>query len=146
MNDLQNLYQELIIDHGKNPRNFGELNPHDRQAEGFNPLCGDKLTLYLTLTDDIITEVKFKGAGCAISTASASLMTDAIKGKSITEVQQLFSSFHDMITQGQQTMDLGKLAVLSGVREFPMRVKCATLAWHTLQSALHNAAEIATTE
>lgn len=146
MSDLQNLYQELIIDHGKNPHNFGELVPHDRQAEGYNPLCGDKLTLYIAIEDGHIKDVKFKGVGCAISTASASLMTDAIKGKSIAAAQQLFQAFHTMVTQGDTQEDLGKLKVLNGVREFPMRVKCATLAWHTLQVALANSHEIATTE
>ena len=140
MSDLGDLYQEVIIDHGRRPRNFGELEDATRTAEGFNPLCGDQLTLYVKLADGRIADIAFQGAGCAISQASASLMTTALKGKSQDEALDLFERVHAMLTEGPnanvQPEELGKLAVLSGVWEFPMRVKCATLAWHTLRSVL----------
>ena len=140
MNELQDLYQEVIFDHNRNPRHFKKVEDANRKAEGFNPLCGDKLTLYLKIDDDgIITDVGFEGAGCAISVASASLMTDALIGKTEEDAKALFSNFHGMMMEegeGADAQQLGKLGVLSGVKEFPMRVKCATLAWHTLQSAL----------
>ena len=140
MSDLADLYQEVIIDHGRQPRNFGELEGATGTAEGFNPLCGDQLTLYVKLADGRIADIAFQGAGCAISQASASLMTTALKGKSQDEALDLFERVHAMLTEGPnanvQPEELGKLAVLSGVWEFPMRVKCATLAWHTLRSAL----------
>ena len=150
MSDLGDLYQEVIIDHGRRPRNFGELEGATGTAEGFNPLCGDQLTLYVKLADGRITDIAFQGAGCAISQASASLMTMALKGKSQDEALDLFERVHVMLTEGPnanvQPEELGKLAVLSGVWEFPMRVKCATLAWHTLRSALEPDGARASTE
>ena len=141
MNDqggLRDLYQEVILDHNRRPRNFGALPSANHQAEGYNPLCGDKVTVFLDLQDGRIQDVAFQGAGCAISTASASLMTEALKGKTVEEVREIFQGFHDLVTtgEGEGSEELGKLAVFSGVREFPMRVKCATLAWHTLLAAL----------
>ena len=151
MGDLEDLYQETILDHKKSPQNFRVLDTPNRQAEGHNPLCGDKLNLYLDVDqDNRIRDVSFQGEGCAISTASASLMTQAIKGKTQTEVEEIFARFHKLVTTeiGQQVdiPDLGKLAVFSGVREYPMRVKCATLAWHTLRAALDDRGETAVTE
>ena len=138
--DLADLYQEVIIDHGRRPRNFRELERATRTAEGVNPLCGDQLTLYVKLADGHIADIAFQGSGCAISQASASLMTAALKGKTEQEALALFGRVHTMLTEGPDreagVAELGKLAVLSGVWEFPMRVKCATLAWHTLRSAL----------
>lgn len=138
MNELRELYQEVILDHNRRPRNFGTLPAANAQAEGHNPLCGDRVTVYLDVTDGLIRDLAFQGSGCAISTASASLMTEALKGRSIEAARQLFETFHDLVTTGagEGSEDLGKLAVFSGVREFPMRVKCATLAWHTLLAAL----------
>jgi nitrogen fixation NifU-like protein len=139
MSDLRDLYQEVIVDHGRRPRNFGPLPEASHQAEGFNPLCGDRLTLRLKVADGVIAEARFEGAGCAISTASASLMTEALKGLATADAEALFAGFHAMLT-GDGPLPpggLGKLEVLAGVREFPSRVKCATLAWHTLQAALH---------
>lgn len=146
MMDLRELYQEVIIDHSRHPRNFQVLSGANRHAEGFNPLCGDRLTLYLIVDQDIIKEVSFEGCGCAISTASASLMTEAVKGKTVTETQALFENFHQLLTKPDSPKDLGKLQILAGVRQFPMRVKCATLAWHTLQAALENKEEPVSTE
>lgn len=136
--DLRNLYQELILDHSKHPRNFGEIEEATCHANGHNPLCGDKVKVYLTVEGNRITDISFSGAGCAISTASASLMGEAIKGRSLEEVESLKSSFLEMLTSNTESepVDLGKLRVLEGVKEFPMRVKCATLAWHTLAAAL----------
>ena len=138
MNELRDLYQEVILDHNRRPRNFGPLPAANRQAEGHNPLCGDRVTVLLDLEDGRIRDVAFQGSGCAISTASASLMTEALKGRSVEEVQEIFRGFHDLVTTGagEGSPELGKLAVFGGVREFPMRVKCATLAWHTLLAAL----------
>ena len=149
--DLKDLYQEVIIDHNRSPRNFGKLENPTQVAEGYNPLCGDKLNLYLTTEDDLITDVSFDGSGCAISVASASLMTDSLKGKTIEEAEQLFESFHDLIMKEEtpdqeQMQSLGKLAALAGVKEYPARVKCATLCWHTLHSALQGDECSATTE
>jgi nitrogen fixation NifU-like protein len=143
---IDDLYQEIILDHSKKPRNFGRLEGASAHAEGFNPLCGDKLTLELKVDGDIVKDVRFVGAGCAISVASASLMSEALKGKNRQEVEKLFQRFHQLLTSdASQTEDLGKLAVFSGVREYPMRVKCATLAWHTLQAALeHSDAQVST--
>lgn len=140
MSDLSDLYQEVILDHNRRPRNFHPLAEASHTAEGYNPLCGDRLKLYLKLDGDTIEDVSFEGAGCAISKASASLMTDALKGKSVTEANALFDRFHRMVTTppGQSVEDMGKLSALAGVREFPVRVKCASLAWHTLRAALHN--------
>ena len=146
MSDLRELYQEIIIDHSRRPHHFGTLTTANREALGFNPLCGDKLTLYLEIEKNIIKDIRFVGNGCAISTASASLMTDVIKGKSVPEAQAIFKRFHTLMTDKSAHIDIEKLAVLTGVREFPMRVKCATLAWHTLHSALENKHEVVTTE
>lgn len=138
MSELSDLYQEVILDHNKRPRNFHALDNANRTAEGYNPLCGDRLSLSLRIDDGIVTDVAFQGSGCAISKASASLMTDSIKGQPVEDVRDLFRRFHAMVTTPpEQTVeDLGKLSVLAGVREFPVRVKCASLAWHTLKAAL----------
>ena len=150
MSELRELYQEVILDHSKHPRNFGKLESCNHHGEGFNPLCGDHITIYLTIKDDTISEVRFEGTGCAISTASASMMSENLRGKTRQEVEELFQRFHNLVTgASQETLEcagLGKLAVFSGVREFPVRVKCATLAWHTLISALHNDAKSVSTE
>ena len=138
MSDLSELYQEVILDHNKRPRNFRVIEAPSHHAEGFNPLCGDQLSLTLRVEGDTISDIAFQGSGCAISKASASLMTDAIKGKSLDEAQSLFQRFHSMVTTppAQPVENMGKLSVLAGVREFPVRVKCASLAWHTLKAAL----------
>ena len=136
MSDLRDLYQEIILDHTRHPRNFGTLANANHEAEGYNPLCGDRVSLRLRVEGGRIEDIAFEGSGCAISTASASLMTEALKGKTLPEAQELFRGFHQMLTAGGDGADLGKLAVFSGVREFPIRVKCATLAWHAFQSAL----------
>ena len=147
MSDLRELYQEVIIDHSRHPRNFREIPEANHHADGFNRLCGDKLTLYLMLENNVIKDISFKGAGCAISTASASLMTEQLKGKTIEEAEKLFNTFHQLLTsQASENTNLGKLTVLSGVREYPSRVKCATLAWHTLQAALHDEQKPISTE
>lgn len=136
---LRELYQEIIVDHGKAPRNFGVLSNANHCQAGHNPLCGDKLMLYIIFQEGIVTDLRFEGSGCAISVASASLMTEVVKGKTLHEIEQLFENFHQLVTQGTQpTMSLGKLDAFSGVAEFPVRVKCATLAWHTLKAALTN--------
>jgi nitrogen fixation NifU-like protein len=141
MNDLRELYQEVILDHNRRPRNFGPLAAANHQAEGNNPLCGDKVSVLLDVADGRIQDIAFQGVGCAISTASASLMTEALKGRTVEEARRLFHVFHDLLTTGDVSdrdgsPELGKLAVFTGVREFPMRVKCATLPWHTLLAAL----------
>jgi len=140
MDDLKELYQQVILDHNRNPKNFGKLDPHTHFSEGFNPLCGDKVDVYLDVADGTIQDVHFEGSGCAISKASASLMTTLVKNKSIDDATTLFKQFHDMITSEKETEidfdTMGKLAVLAGVREFPTRVKCASLAWHTFMDAL----------
>jgi nitrogen fixation NifU-like protein len=138
MSDLTDLYQEVILDHNRRPRNFGVLENATHHAEGYNPLCGDRLNLFLTLDGDVITDVRFEGSGCAISKASASLMTDSLKGCDISAARSLFDRFHRMVTTppDREVEDLGKLSALAGVREFPVRVKCASLAWHTLKAAL----------
>ncbi|HYS63482.1 MAG TPA: SUF system NifU family Fe-S cluster assembly protein [Paraburkholderia sp.] len=150
MNDLSELYQEVIFDHYRRPRNRGVLAGANRKAEGYNPLCGDRVTLYLRIEDGIVREASFEGSGCAIATASASLMTDALKGKTEAEAQALSGRFRDMVTTSGPVWvsapDLGKLAALSGVREFPARVKCATLAWHTLHAALQGENSTVSTE
>jgi nitrogen fixation NifU-like protein len=140
MSDLNDLYQEVILDHNRRPRNFHQLAEASHRAEGYNPLCGDRLKLYLKLDGDTIEDVSFEGAGCAISKASASMMTDALKGKSVNEANALFERFHRMVTTppGQSVEDMGKLSALAGVREFPLRVKCASLAWHTFKAALND--------
>ena len=147
--DLQELYQELILDHGRRPRNFHRMDEANRTAEGFNPLCGDKVRIYVNLDDDVVKDISFEGAGCAISTASASIMTETLKGKTRAQAQELFDTFHDLVTGKPAKLDsadLGKLEVFSGVSEFPMRVKCATLSWHTLNSALKGSGEVVSTE
>jgi len=140
VSDLSDLYQEVILDHNRRPRNWGAIDRPDRRADGYNPLCGDKLSLTMTMDGDRIADVKFEGSGCAISKASASLMTDAVKGRSKAEAEALVDKLQAVVTtpmdQPADDSALGKLAVLSGVREFPTRVKCATLAWHTLRAAL----------
>ena len=146
MSDLRELYQETIFDHYRRPRNYGRLNGANRTAEGYNPLCGDKVTLYLQVEEGVIRDARFEGAGCAIATASASLMTESIKGKREDEALRLLESIHGMVTTGAVSGDLGKLEVLAGVHEFPLRVKCATLAWHTMKAALENVAEPVSTE
>ena len=149
MPDLRDLYQEVILEHSKAPRNYRELKPADHKAEGYNPLCGDRFTVYLQMDGDSIRDIAFQGSGCAISKASASMMTQALKGKSKAEAEKFFNNFHRVVTGHQETGDqdaLGKLAVFSGVSEFPLRVKCATLAWHTLQAALAGKQEAVSTE
>ena len=147
MSDLTELYQELIRDHSKKPRNLREIENPDRKLEGYNPLCGDRFTVYLTMDGDSIRDISFQGSGCAISKASASMMTQTVKGKSTAEVEELFDSFHRLCTgrgHGNGQANLGKLTVFSGVSEYPARVKCATLAWHTLQAALEGKQETTT--
>ena len=142
MSELTDLYQEVILDHNRRPRNFHALAGASHRAEGFNPLCGDRLTLYLSVNEGVITEAAFEGAGCAISKASASMMTETLKGKTLAEADALFQRFHRMVTTppDQPVEDMGKLSSLAGVREFPVRVKCASLAWHTFKAALANEA------
>ena len=138
MSELSDLYQEVILDHNRRPRNFRAIESPTTRQEGYNPLCGDRLTLYVTVDGDVIKDVAFQGSGCAISKASASLMTEQIKGKTVEQARALFDRFHSMITSdpGTPADDLGKLSVLAGVREFPTRVKCASLAWHTMKAAV----------
>ena len=138
MSELTDLYQEVILDHNRRPRNFRTIDEATRKQEGYNPLCGDRLTLYVKLEGNVIKDVAFQGVGCAISKASASLMTDALKGKTVDEARSMFDEFHDMVMSPPETPapDLGKLSVFAGVREFPTRVKCASLAWHTLKAAV----------
>lgn len=147
MSGLRDLYQEVILDHNKRPRNFRALDHSTHHADGDNPLCGDKVTLYLNIQDGVINDIAFQGSGCAISTASASLMTEALKGQPITRIEHLFEEFHDAVTgAAEPAPDLGKLAILTGVRDYPARVKCATLAWHTLRAALENRTQPVSTE
>jgi nitrogen fixation NifU-like protein len=150
MSDLRELYQEVILDHNKRPRNFRMIESPTRVAKGHNPLCGDRLTLYLNIEGDRIADVAFEGSGCAISKASASLMTEAVKGKTVAEAEALFQRFHNMVTSPPDepvtTNGLGKLAVFAGVREYPVRVKCASLAWHTMKNAVEDRSEVAKTE
>ena len=139
--DLRDLYQQVIMDHQRRPRNFRAVPGAMLSAEGYNPLCGDRATVYLNLDGDVVTDVSFEGSGCSISTASASMMTDALKGKTVAEAQALFGAFHDLVTADPSkaataSAALGKLAVFAGVHEFPIRVKCASLAWHTMKAAL----------
>ena len=148
MSELRDLYQTVILDHYRAPRNFGALGEATASAEGFNPLCGDRIHVHVRVADDVVEEVRFEGSGCAISKASASLMTEAVRGKRQGEVQELFAGFHRLLTGGEAPPpeSLGKLEVLSGVREFPVRIKCATLAWHALRQALAGHEESITTE
>ena len=146
MSGLNELYQEVILDHNKRPRNFRTIEPASHHAEGHNPLCGDRLALYVQVTGDTIADVAFQGSGCAISKASASLMTDAVKGQTVEAANALFQRFHSMVTTppDQPVENMGKLSVLAGVREFPVRVKCASLCWHTLKAALDREQTIST--
>jgi nitrogen fixation NifU-like protein len=150
MSELRELYQSVILDHNKKPRNFGELDGANHSADGHNPLCGDRIRVQLRVSGDRLEEVRFEGSGCAISMASASLMTEAVKGRSLQEARHLFDGFHELVTSDPRkpphTGGLGKLAVFAGVREFPMRVKCATLAWHTLRNAIDDESGVARTE
>ncbi len=147
MNDLRDLYQEVILDHNKRPRNFRIIEQPTHRAEGVNPLCGDRISVYLDIEDEIIKDITFQGAGCAISSASASLMTEALKGKPVGEVEHLFEAFHNVVTSDCECpRGLGKLSVLAGVRDYPSRVKCATLAWHAVRAALEKRKEPVATE
>ena len=150
MSELSELYQEVILDHNKSPRNFRKLEDANRTADGYNPLCGDKVTIYVKLNGDVIQEISFEGSGCAISKASASMMTDSLKGKTLAQAEALFERVHKMLTGKLDPKvysdKLGKLAVLSGVCNFPARVKCASLSWHTLQAALKGEGGMASTE
>ena len=150
MSELQELYQEILIDHNNRPRNFRKLEGANHSSEGYNPLCGDRITIYLRVEDDVIADVGFQGSGCAISRASASMMSESVKGKSTAEAEDVFKLFHRMITQQPDSdsdfADLGDLEILSGVSEFPVRIKCATLSWHTLRAALEGGEETASTE
>ena len=149
MSDLRELYQEVILDHNRHPHNFRELDGADRHADGYNPLCGDRLAVYVNLDGETIADISFIGTGCAISKASASLMTDAVRGKTLNEARQLFEQFLNLVTDDVADVDgaaLGKLAVFAGVRDYPTRVKCASLAWHTLRAAVADRHETVTTE
>lgn len=148
MSELSELYQQVILDHNKKPRNFRKLETANHTADGYNPLCGDQLTVYLNVEDDRVQEVGFEGSGCAISKASASMMTQAVKGKSKEEVETLFKEFHSMVTgeldEENEENSLGNLKIFAGVREFPVRVKCATLPWHTMHAAMNKAGHVST--
>lgn len=147
MDQIQELYQQLILDHNRNPKNFKKLESANRQCEGFNPLCGDRVVVYLNVKDNVVEEISFEGSGCAISKASASIMTTLLKGKTITEAKSCFDGFREMATTGEQnSADLGKLVVLAGVYKFPSRVKCAMLAWHTMINSLEKSDNIVSTE
>lgn len=148
MSDLRELYQEVILDHNRSPRNFGSLDDPTLQADGHNPLCGDKLTIALNVVDGVVTDIRFEGSGCAISKASASLMTEGVKGRTIDEAKALFERFRQLVTDRNAPphAQLGKLAVFAGVRDYPARVKCAILAWHTLIAAVEGSQEPASTE
>ncbi len=146
MPELRDLYQEIILEHSKRPRNYRTLEAANHTAEGYNPLCGDHFTVYLDVEDGQIRDIAFQGSGCAISKASASMMTQALKGKRTEDAEKLFEKFHHVVTgqNGSQSSELGKLAAFAGVSEFPVRVKCATLAWHTLHAALHGEQKVST--
>jgi len=148
MSELNDLYQEIILDHNKNPRNFREITTANYKADGNNPLCGDALRVYVEMEDDLVKDVAFKGSGCAISKASASMMTQVVKGKSKAEAEKVFDEFHRMVLgeldEEREENSLGKLKIFAGVREFPARVKCASLSWHTLHAALHGEEEVST--
>ena len=150
MSDLRELYQEVILDHNRRPRNFQKLDGANRTAEGYNPLCGDQITVYVRLEDGVIKDISFQGSGCAISKASASMMTAALKGRAVAEGEALFETFHKMVTADLSVtfdpLEVGKLAAFSGVREFPVRVKCATLPWHTLHAALEGKGQTVSSE
>jgi len=145
--DLKDLYRDIIVDHNRHPRNFREMPQSDRRADGFNPLCGDKLTMFVRLEGDRIADVSFHGSGCAISVASASLLTESVKGRTVAEAEQIYQQMHQLLTRDDPGVDvtsLGKLGALSGVRAFPARVKCASLCWHTLDAALHRQEQVST--
>jgi nitrogen fixation NifU-like protein len=148
MSELSELYQQVILDHNKKPRNFRKLETANHTAEGYNPLCGDHLTVYLDVENDAVKEIAFEGSGCAISKAAASMMTQAVKGKSKEQAEELFNEFHSMVTgeldEENEKNSLGNLKIFAGVREFPVRVKCATLPWHTMHAALHNEQHVST--
>lgn len=148
MSELSELYQQVILDHNKKPRNFRKLETANHTAEGYNPLCGDQLTIYMNVEGDLVTDVGFEGSGCAISKASASMMTQAVKGKSKEQAETLFKEFHSMVTgeldEENEENNLGNLKIFAGVREFPVRVKCATLAWHTMHAALNKEDQVST--
>ncbi len=147
--DLNDLYQQVIVDHSKRPRNFRTIEHATKKVDGYNPLCGDKVTIFLKLDGDVVQDISFQGAGCAISTASASLLTEALRGKTLSDAEKLFESFHDLVTGLQPSHEepkLGKLAAFSGVCDYPTRVKCATLAWHTLRAALKGEGKPVSTE
>ena len=146
LDDLADLYQQLILDHNKRPRNFGVLPDANRTAQGFNPVCGDNYTLYAKMDGDVVQEISFQGSGCAISKASASILTESLKGKTRSEVKSLFDKVHDMILTGNMDGDLGKLAALAGVHKFPARVKCAILPWHAAMAAVEGRGETVSTE
>jgi nitrogen fixation NifU-like protein len=148
MSELRDLYQEVILDHNRRPRNCYAMSCANRTADGHNPLCGDTVKVYLRIDDGRIDEISFQGSGCAICTASTSLMTESVKGKTVEQATELFREFHDMLTgvAAEQGLDLGKLQVFEGVREYPVRVKCATLAWHTLKAAIDNRDDSVSTE
>ncbi|MBM43287.1 MAG: SUF system NifU family Fe-S cluster assembly protein [Acidobacteria bacterium] len=148
MSDLRDLYQEVILDHNRSPRNFGPLEGADLKADGHNPLCGDKISIAVKVEDGVLTDVRFEGSGCAISKASASLMTEGVKGKSLDEARAMFERFRQLVTDQNALVDpsLGKLAVFAGVRDYPARVKCAILAWHTLRAAVDDNHDIVSTE
>jgi nitrogen fixation NifU-like protein len=149
MFDLKDLYQEVIVDHNRSPRNFGKIDDPDKTMEGYNPLCGDRLSLYLKINDGMISDISFDGSGCAISIASASLMTEAMKGKQLDEAESIFNEFHEMVVGDADGVDqekLGKLAAIAGVRDYPARVKCATLCWHALHNGLSSNSETTSTE
>jgi len=150
MDELRELYQEMILDHHKNPRNHQKLDGANHHAEGYNPLCGDRVTVYLLLDGSTIKDISFEGSGCAICTASSSLMTETLKGRTLAEAEERFGKFHGLVTSDPTSdhdySDLGKLAVFAGVREYPIRIKCATLPWHTFQAALEDKSETVTTE
>jgi nitrogen fixation NifU-like protein len=143
--ELQELYQQVILDHNRRPRNYRVIE-NSRRSEGYNPLCGDRITVFLRVEDGAIADVSFQGSGCAISKASASLMTESLKGRTLAEAESLIARFHDLVTGAAEAPDLGKLAVLGGVRQFPARVKCASLAWHTLKAAVDARDDVVTTE
>jgi nitrogen fixation NifU-like protein len=149
MAELRDMYQEVILEHAKSPRNFRAIESPSNTAEGYNPLCGDRCSVFINTKDGVITDISFEGAGCAISRASASMMTQSLKGKTLKQAEEMFRSFHDLVTgkkQDGEPADIGKLKVFGGVSEFPARVKCATLAWHTLQAALHGDSAPVSTE
>ena len=150
MDELRELYQEMLLDHHKHPRNYGKVDDANRKAEGYNPLCGDRVTVYLLMKDNVIEDIAFEGVGCAICKASCSVMTELVKGKGEADVEKVFGEFHDLVTSDTEAEfdaeQLGKLAIFAGVREFPLRIKCATLGWHTMQAALGQSDHVVTTE